>query len=403
MPYTDHSVDLNTTFQQLDAALTDHQNLWGPQPFTSDDLPWFHTHPHLKDALLSLTTDKALELHDNQQHRINWFRELEPELCAQLFAYQPSPIKTLTKITTSRFDSIGISSRKWQQITAFAGALPSINVPVVDWCAGKGHLSRIVQRSQQQPVHCLEWDEALVYAGTALAKKQQQDIHYHHQDVMQALPAPCDNAAAMHIGLHACGELHLQLVRHVVNSRAKSMALSPCCYHKISDPMYQPLSKAAQGSRLKLNRQALHLAVQDPVTARHGERLLREQERLWRLGFDLLQRDLRGIDEYLNVPSSNSKLLRQDFTRFCHWAAAARNLTLPDNIDYGDYLQRGTEKHQRIIRLDLLRRLFNRPIEIWLVLDKALYLQQHGYEVSIYRFCESIVSPRNLLIQAQRV
>ncbi|WP_235015219.1 hypothetical protein [Oceanicoccus sp. KOV_DT_Chl] len=145
----------------------------------------------------------------------------------------------------------------------------------------------------------------------------------------------------------------------------------------------------------------MHLAVQDPVTARRGERALREQERYWRLGFDLLQRELRGVDEYLNVPSSNSKLLRQDFPRFCQWAATARDIELPSAIDYDDYLQRGKEKHQQIIRLDLLRRLFNRPLELWLVLDRALYLQEHGYEVGVYQFCESVVSPRNLLIMGK--
>lgn len=394
--------DLNSAFQQLNTVLTDHQSLWLPQPFISDDLAWFHTHPHLKDALLDLDDVTARELHDNQQQRIHWFKNLEPRLCDQLFAFKPAFAQTTTPLNLDRFDHIGISERKWAQITAFVRALPAVDLPLVDWCAGKGHLSRVLQRSQQQPVHCLEWDKALVIAGTALAKKQQLDIHYHHHDVMQAPPSICADTKKIHTGLHACGELHLQLLKHVATQQAHGLALSPCCYHKIATDIYQPLSKVAQQSQLVFNRPTLHLAVQDPVSARRGERKLREQERLWRLSFDLLQRDIRSVNEYLNVPSSNSKLLRKGFIYFCQWAANARDLKLPNNIDYEQYLQRGKEKQQRIIRLDLLRRLFNRPLELWLVLDRTLYLQEHGYRVSIEQFCDREVTPRNLLIQAWR-
>lgn len=394
--------DLGSAFQQLDATLTANQLLWTPQPFIRDDLPWYQSHPQLKDALLALDEDLARDLHDNSQHRIAWFRAMQPTLCDKLYAFEPPPTLAARPVTLGRFDHVGISGRKWQQITAFASALPPGNVPVIDWCAGKGHLSRIVQRGQQQSVHCLEWDAALLSAGSALAEKQQLDIHYHHHDVMQPLPSACADPESLHIGLHACGELHMQLLRHVANSQAHGMALSPCCYHKISAEVYQPLSDLAQQSKLTLNRQALHLAVQDTVTARRGERLLREKERLWRLGFDALQREITGTDQYMNIPSSNSKLLRQDFAHFCQWAANARQLPLPAHIDYEHYLQRGREKHRQVLRLDLLRRVFSRPLELWLVLDRALYLEERGYTVNISRFCDGKVSPRNLLLQAQR-
>jgi hypothetical protein len=129
---------------------------------------------------------------------------------------------------------------------------------------------------------------------------------------------------------------------------------------------------------------------------------LREQERLWRLGFDALQRDIRDSDEYLNVPSCKRELLRQGFPAFCQWAARARQLNLPEDIAYDHYLQLGGARHRDVVRLELLRQLFTRPLELWLVLDCALYLQEHGYRVKVTQFCERGVSPRNLLIQGDR-
>ncbi|MCB1689609.1 MAG: methyltransferase [Halioglobus sp.] len=393
---------LGSAFQLLDKTLGDNQDLWLSQPFTCSDLPWSRTHGHLKDALIALNDKELVQLHNCPQQRLRWFQQREPELCAALYAFEPESTEPVRPLEVSSFDSLHIPGRKWQQVLAFAGALPHRELPHVDWCAGKGHLSRIVQRNQRQPVHCMEWDASLVAVGEALAKQQGRDIHYHHHNVLQPLPAACTDAAQVHIGLHACGELHQQLLQQVVSCGAAAVALSPCCYHKTSADQYLPLSGAARKSRLRLNRPALHLAVQEAVTARRGERLLREQERLWRLGFDALQRELRGSDEYLSVPSCKRELLRQGFPAFCQWAARAKQITLPEGIAYDHYLQLGGVRHRDIVRLELLRQLFTRPLELWLVLDCALYLEEHGYRVTVTQFCERGVSPRNLLIQGDR-
>jgi hypothetical protein len=391
-----------TAFQLLGSTLTDAQDMWRPQPFTSNQLPWSRTHPHMEEALLGLSDARARELHDNPQARLHWFEQLEPDLCAALYRFDPRPTDIAVPLQSRSFDQASVPGRKWDQITAFAGALGRNQLPVVDWCAGKGHLSRVVQRSQQQPVHCLEWNAALVAEGELLAKKQHLDIRYYQHDVMQPLPAACAGSDRLHMGLHACGSLHHSLLQHVATESAAAVALSPCCYHKIAGELYQPLSKRAQQTRLILDRPSLHLAVQETATARNAERVLREQERLWRLAFDALQRDVRGLDEYLNVPSCRRQLLRQDFASFCRWAAGTRKLKLPAAIPYDHYLKLGLARQQKILRLELLRHLFGRPLELWLVLDCALHLEEHGYRVKISKFCEREVSPRNLLIQGYK-
>ncbi len=395
--------ELGTAFQQLDGVLAASRDLWACQPFTNNILPWSHTHRHLVDALLALSDEDLLRLHGSQQQRQRWFQHLEPNLCAALYAFEPAAAARVQPLELDSFDSLHMPGRKWQQIVSFAGALPQRNLPHVDWCAGKGHLSRVVQRNQRQPVHCLEWDAALVATGRVLAAQQCRDIHYHQHDVTRPLPPDCADPARVHMGLHACGELHHHLLRHVASTHARAVALSPCCYHKVSTEHYVPLSGAARDSQLLLNRAALHLALKSTVDARRTERQLRERERWWRLAFDALQRDVRGCDDYLNVPSCKRELLRRDFPDFCQWAASARQLALPAAIDYGHYLQRGRERQRAITRLELLRQLFSRPLELWLVLDCALFLQEHGYRVAVTQFCDNSVSPRNILIQGERI
>ena len=73
-----------------------------------------------------------------------------------------------------------------------------------------------------------------------------------------------------------------------------AISLSPCCYHRIRSEHYQPLSTAGRASVLRLGSPELRLPLQETVTAGQRIRRLRDREQIWRLGFDLLQRSVRG-------------------------------------------------------------------------------------------------------------
>src|SRR3546814_15111250 len=61
--------------------------------------------------------------------------------------------------------------------------------------------------------------------------------------------------------------------------------------------------------------------------------------------------------------------------------------------------------HQRLAEvrnLELVRGLFRRPLELWLVLDRALFLSQKNYNVRLGTFCKTPLTPRNLMLLAER-
>ena len=59
---------------------------------------------------------------------------------------------------------------------------------------------------------------------------------------------------------------------------------------------------------------------------------------------------------------------------------------------------------QRLFRRShRLRHLFRRPLELWMVLDYAVFLEEQGYRVRLGRFCARELTPRNLLVDAVRV
>ena len=75
-----------------------------------------------------------------------------------------------------------------------------------------------------------------------------------------------------------------------------------------------------------------------------------------------------------------------------------KEITLGSDIDFESYFAQGETLFWEMEKLSLVQQVFRRPLEIWLALDRAIYLQEQGYEASIEEFCERSVTPRNLLI-----
>lgn len=101
------------------------------------------------------------------------------------------------------------------------------------------------------------------------------------------------------MALHACGDLHVRLIQLASARGCTQLAIAPCCYNRTQGPLYQPLSSAAQASALQLSLDDLGLPLSETVTAGARVRRQRDLSMARRLGFDLLQRQQRGIDAYL--------------------------------------------------------------------------------------------------------
>jgi hypothetical protein len=121
-----------------------------------------------------------------------------------------------------------------------------------------------------------------------------------------------------------------------------------------------------------------------------------------RLAFDLLQRELRGVDSYLPTPSLPAAWLHKPFAQYCIDLGQRKGLTIAPHADWNALLARGWQRLAEVRNLELLRALFRRPLELWLVLDRALYLEEQGYQVRLGQFCPPELTPRNLLLLAER-
>ncbi|MGX9461568.1 methyltransferase [Shewanella sp. A14] len=428
------AIDYQHTFKAVDSLLDALKPLWQLVAFECDHLPWQQDFPHLAQKVWQLD-DTEIDNIDVDQHLLvesllpSLIRDIKnssspkaDELMNQLSLLVITlPTKATKGDNTQLMSgsdeqenthlahfSAHIKGRKWQQITAFANQVDPLSqtkltrLPILEWCAGKGHLGRLVAKQQLVEVTSLEWQASLCAQGQAFSNQWKLPQHFICADAF----APQDSSepwlySKQHaIALHACGDLHVRLLTLAADAGTQAISISPCCYHLIQQAQYQPLSTMAKASAMTLSKHDLQLPLQQSVVASAKQQTLRQQEVSWRLGFDCLQRNVRGINRYLPVPTIKQSQLSGTFSEFCIWAASQKGLLLPADIECHAFLQQGMERQRLTKRIDLVAHLFRRALEYWLLLDRVCFLQQHGYKVELSEFCPNSVTPRNAFIQA---
>ncbi|RZI23619.1 methyltransferase [Pseudomonas sp. 770NI] len=393
-----HAKAVEARFQALDAFLIEHQGLWRPRPFTQLQLPWETEHPELSRWLRQRSLAEAEASH-NQPHDLPAPAPF-PQLAARalrLGAVDKLPTHTLEPARHRL--NVDVPGRKWQQIEAFGAALTFAQTPAhwLDWCAGKGHLGRRLLQPGQQ-LTCLEHDPALIASGQALSDRHDLHATHHLQDVMADVAIQPEHTP---VALHACGDLHVRLLQLASAAGCKQMALAPCCYNRITADRYQALSAAGRASLLQLSIDDLGLPLSETVTAGNRVRQQRDTSMARRLGFDQLQRQVRGCDDYLPTPSLPASWLDKSFADYCQELASLKGLSTGDQ-DWQALEAHGWQRLAEVRNLELVRGLFRRPLELWLVLDRALFMVEQGYNVEVGSFCEPSLTPRNLMVLAER-
>ena len=378
----------------LDSLLAEFRPLWHAQPFREPRPDWCRQWPALATKLLALD--------DSEQSRLADDGEAAAEFVARHVGGL-AEIAGLARIADCSHSSLpehgpfwayGIPGRKRAQIEAFVASAAPSGQPLIDWCGGKGHLGRLLALHWQIGVTTLEINRSLCTEGGRLAGRARVEQDFVAGDVM--LPNTRLPQGGHAVALHACGHLHRKLVGRAATSGLVALDVAPCCYHLGVAGDYVPLS----GPLLtRVTGDDARLAVTESVTSAPRQRLQRDREMAWKLAFDAWRRQEGG--EYRNFRPVPASWMRGSFAEFMVLMTRREQLPEPDAHRMASLEERGWERQREVMRLSIIRHAFRRPLEVWLALDLAVLLENDGYSVSLGRFCERRLTPRNLLISAR--
>lgn len=375
----------------IEEWLVQSRHFWHPQPFRESRPDWCAVWPALAAEVLALNDEEVERLNRDGEAALRLLARHCPDVARPVFSpgYCEKSAQNTTRASAAW--AWGIPGRKCAQIEAFVAACAATGQPLLEWCAGKGHLGRLFAIEHGVAVRSLEINPALCGEGDGLARRVGVAQEFLRADALSATVPLGVHAVA----LHACGELHRALLRQA--NQCNALDIAPCCYHLGVDTVYEPLSTQAG---LRLTRDDVRLAVTETVTASARQAGRRDQEMAWKLAFDGWRRQKSGA-AYTSFKPVPPEWMRQGFPAFCRKLAEREGVALPDVADCSGLEEAGWRRQREVMRLSVVRHAFRRPLELWLALDMAVFLEEQGWGVKLSAFCPREWTPRNLLISAR--
>ncbi|NNC07424.1 methyltransferase [Corallococcus exiguus] len=279
----------------------------------------------------------------------------------------------------------------------------------VDIGGGMGHLARLCARTFGWTFHSIDRDAALQDKGRRWLTKTrplgddtlhfiQASVEDGHQPVIDPLFSGRDRAS---IGLHTCGPLALTQIR---KSQGAGFVLNVgCCYDKLEAPRDYPVSRFGSAHPLPFTPHALALTTRGRHHKTEVEFARMKQVYAWRFAFDLLSRRRFPERGFVRAGDAPRTLYDGPFALYARDRLARLGLE-PGMTDAElDAFEVSVRAETRDLLLcHLLRDRFARALEVVLLLDRALLLEELGFQVELLQLFDPRLSPRNLALIASR-
>ncbi len=212
------------------------------------------------------------------------------------------------------------------------------------------------------------------------------------------------NSESFVIGLHTCGNLANNVITTSVAFQTFGLLNFGCCYHKMHPTNDFPQSEHYKNKYLNMSVYALTLA-----TRAHGEIERNEYETMklvkyFRYILHLWLYHKHQLTDIFDVGENNTRDYHGAFSDYALPKLQNLNLELPSPFELDQFYQeqKNGELMRKLYVANLFRWKLGRALEVYILLDRSLYLLERGYHVKLECYFNEALSPRNIGIFAYR-
>lgn len=281
---------------------------------------------------------------------------------------------------------------------------------VVDIGGGIGLLAQTLSNQFQLNVCSVDMDPILQETGRERNRKNAKSpnhlVQYHNFKVeengeFEKLLTP----DSLSVGLHTCGSLALDIIRSHVKNRVRGLINFGCCYHKLDNvPGFQNLSSFAQEEgQIWLSKFALTLSCRAHKKLSEKDYDLKQKVKFYRYAFHILLHEKYGIHEEIFLGNSHARLYKESFGTYALEQFSRIPVALKHTKEELEDFSNDPELSlliKKMIAAGTIRNALGRVLELYLLLDRAIYLEEQGYKVKLQTFFDEELSPRNIGIMA---
>jgi hypothetical protein len=272
----------------------------------------------------------------------------------------------------------------------------------VDIGGGVGHLARTLMTQLHLPMVSIDRDASLQSMGRSLLTKMKLSdapLRFVNAE-MQTTPQDEVDAhfagACLSIGLHTCGPLAWTHLKKSQTSRA--VLNFGCCYDRMDVARDCQQSLVAQRHPLPWTSFALFLATRGRRRS-FQELAMQERVNTYRLALHLFLQEEGLAHGFMAVGDAPRAAYDHGFVAY------VENRFRHLQLDFSRHEQRAAlfverpdikRSMREFFVINVVRNAFSRPLEVLLLLDRALWMAEQGHEVELRQFFDHSISPRNL-------
>lgn len=401
---------------QIRDFLKPYQEIWQneimlmyPEPLKGHSLEWIEDLRRFQNKPDVIRLEKK-DVFDYIQNPslIEFYKKLE-ELgqLPQVRSYPPMPENSFTWLY--------IIPKKQHEIKLLAPHLNHLYHQqkidqVLDIGGGIGLLAQTLNNQYQLKVTSVDMNPVLQDTGIKRHEKNAKNPHnkVQYKNIKVETGGDFSNlleAKVMPVGLHTCGRLALDIIKVSALKKVPALVNFGCCYHTLDQTAeLQNLSHFSQSNDpIWMSKYALTLSCRAHRKMSENDYDLKMKVKFYRYAIHILLHDHYGIKEIVNLGNSNPKLYNESFgdyvlEQFKRIDLSPKHTIHELNTFFGDpELKLLIEQ---MLAAGLIRNAFGRVLELYLLLDRAIYLEEQGYQVQVEEFFDEELSPRNIGITA---
>lgn len=209
----------------------------------------------------------------------------------------------------------------------------------------------------------------------------------------------------MPVGLHTCGKLALDIIRVSSEKKVPALINFGCCYQTLDkSPDLQNISRFAQeNDPIWMTKFALTLACRAHRKMDEKDFDLKQKVKYFRYAIHILLHDLYGHKELVTLGNSSPKLYDESFGHYAFEQFKRINIRPLHTVEELNAWYADADLQiliDRMVSAGNIRNALGRVMELYILLDRAIYLEEQGYEVRVEEFFDEELSPRNIGITA---
>jgi SAM-dependent methyltransferase len=307
-----------------------------------------------------------------------------------------------------------VRGKKRHEINQIRGVLAKLHdmssIKVVDIGGGTGQLGRVLALYHGIPVTSIDMNAEFQELGKKRISKYPKpeghaDLSFINTffdetifDRHPELQNECGENSLI-VGLHTCGPLAIEQMRAGLKTKSRSLFNFACCYNKLDENKDVNLSNVAEEAGLTLNKYALTLATRGHADMTLNEYQFKKRVKTFRYTLQLLCLKNGIADRLESVGSAVPSVYRGEFEDYAmeklSFAGISHSYTKEEmRLFYQDpNIQREVEK---MFFANLIRWQMGRVLEMYILIDRVLWLQQEGLQPTLKQYFDEDLSPRNI-------